>query len=76
MVEMVMLTRKRGGQGQGWGEDALGGPEAVVWMEARSKLRPKLGGRTQPCGEHALRLLYTDLHLLLRNTHPGVSGTG
>lgn len=47
-----------------------------MWMEARSKLRPKLGGRTQPCGEHALRLLYADLHLLLHNTHPGVSGTG
>lgn len=38
-------------EGPGQGEDALGGPGAVVWREARSEMRPGLGARPQPSGD-------------------------
>lgn len=38
-------------EGPGQVEEALGGPGAVVWREARSEMRPGLGARPQPSGD-------------------------
>lgn len=50
---MLEQPRKRGWHGQSQGEDALGGPGAVMWMEARSGLTPGFEAWIQPCVEHA-----------------------
>ena len=62
---MLILSRKRGGQGQD--EDALGEP----WGCGVDGGQIRAGVGVWRLNS-ALRLLYADLHLLLQNTHPEV----
>lgn len=58
---MLMLSRKRGGQGQD--EGGLGEPWSCGEEGGQIRAGVGFGGWTQP---------YADLHLLLQNTHPEV----
>lgn len=65
MVGMLMLSRKRSGQGQD--EGGLGEPWSCG--EEGGQIRAGVGVWRL---DSALRLPYADLYLLLQNTHPGV----